>query len=90
MWEEIIVCSFGESMVQQVTEKIMKYGNEILFALIFYNIVSDTKSHLSFPHCQQYCLIIHNNSNPEKTGGVNVAKIQFLKLSFRGKGYHTL
>lgn len=50
---------------------------------IFYNVVSDIKSYLSFPCCQQYCLIICNNSNPEKTGGVNVAKIQFLKLSFR-------
>lgn len=34
MWEDIIICRFGESVVQQVTEKTMKYGNETLFALL--------------------------------------------------------
>jgi len=48
---------------------------------ISYNIVSDTKSHLSFP-CYQL-LDNPDNSNPEKTEGVNIAKVQFLKLSGR-------
>lgn len=34
MWEEIIICSFGESIVQQVIEKKMKYGKQTLFALV--------------------------------------------------------
>lgn len=30
MWEEVIVCSFGESVVRQVTERTVKCGNENL------------------------------------------------------------